>query len=378
MLPIKNTDRECRENLSKSFYSTICLLGIFFFSCYVVSCKNTEKSDQDEKENKLEYTPQINEVEVITLERIPFKKQLLSNGKLVAKRKALLSFESSGIISSIKVENGSYVQKGATIAELDHSSTLINLQSAKINLQKAEFEMFDHLVGLGYKARDTLSIDKELFESVKMQSGYTYARSEYLRVENEAKKRYLIAPFSGKIADISGKLYEQTSGTFCTIIDDREFYIDFFVMSSELSFCKKGMDVKVVPFGIESVESHGKITNINPTVNTNGQVIVTALVKNNNKLIDGLDVKVVVEDEIKNQLVVPKSAVVVRDGLDVVFTYTDDGLAHWVYVKIISANENSYIIEANKDRSAILNEGDKIIISGNLNLADKSEVTIKQ
>ncbi len=95
-------------------------------------------------------------------------------------------------------------------------------------------------------------------------------------------------------------------------------------------------------------------------------------------MIDGIDVKVLVEKEAGNQLVVPKSAVVIRDGLDVIFTYTEDGFAHWVYVNILSANEDSYSIEANSERRAQLSEGDMVIVKGNLNLADKSKVSLKK
>ena len=90
-----------------------------------------------------------------------------------------------------------------------------------------------------------------------------------------------------------------------------------------------------------------------------------------------MNVKVVVERMIPGQLVVPRSAVVIRDNLDVLFTYTPDGRAHWTYVKILYSNGDSHVVTANTDRNATLNEGDQVIVSGNLNLADNSEVTLK-
>ena len=369
------------DNTKKHFLRGIVFIAcIFTITLYAISCKNSGNPTEDDADlTKMDYTPQVNEVEVITLERVPFKRQLVSNGKLVAKQKAQLSFASSGTISSIKAENGSYVHAGAVIANLDSRAALATVESAKVNLQRAELEMYDRLVGLGYQARDTISMSKELLESVKMQSGYKSALNEYARAKTELSMGTLTAPFSGKVADISKKVYEQAGGVFCTLINDRLFDLDFAIMSSELSFCQKGMKVKVLPFGANNQDAvYGAITNINPTVNSNGQIKITASVANNGALIDGIDVKVLVEKEAGNQLVVPKRAVVIRDHLDVIFTYTEDGFAHWVYVNILSANEDSYSIEANSERRAQLSEGDMVIVKGNLNLADKSKVSLKK
>jgi len=92
-------------------------------------------------------------------------------------------------------------------------------------------------------------------------------------------------------------------------------------------------------------------------------------------LTDGMNVRVAVRQKIAGQLVVPKSAVVIRDNLEVLFRYKE-GRAQWTYVHTSLANSREYVVEANRDRSAELDPGDLIIVSGNLNLADGSEVTL--
>ena len=47
-------------------------------------------------------------------------------------------------------------------------------------------------------------------------------------------------------------------------------------------------------------------------------------------------------------------------------------------MNILDSNSDSHAVTANADRGAILEAGDTVIISGNLNLADGSEVTLKQ
>ena len=79
--------------------------------------------------------------------------------------------------------------------------------------------------------------------------------------------------------------------------------------------------------------------------------------------------------QVADRLGVPKSAVVIRDNLEVLFRYKD-GRAQWTYVHTSLANSREYVVEANTDRGAELNPGDLVIVSGNLNLADGSEVTL--
>ena len=100
-----------------------------------------------------------------------------------------------------------------------------------------------------------------------------------------------------------------------------------------------------------------------------------AEVANDGTLTDGMNVRVAVRQKIAGQLVVPKSAVVIRDNLEVLFRYKE-GRAQWTYVHTSLANSREYVVEANRDRSAELDPGDLIIVSGNLNLADGSEVTL--
>lgn len=355
------------------------LICAFAVVAAVTSCGG-KKTSEEGKDGKLQYSPQVNEVEVITLERTDFARQLLSNGKLAASRKSALLFGTSGKIASINVKNGSVVGAGATIATLDRPDLRLALESADIALKKAEIDLYDFLAGQGYSAHDTASVSKDLLATARMRSGYTTAENGLSKAWYDISGTVLKAPFHGRVADVKLRRYDQYSGTepFCTIIDDRALDVDFTVMESEYSFLSIGLPVKIRPFAAEGKEYAGKITGINPSVDSKGQIFVRAQVTNDGSLIDGMNVKVIVERMIPGQLVVPRSAVVIRDNLDVLFTYTPDGRAHWTYVKILYSNGDSHVVTANTDRNAALNEGDQVIVSGNLNLADNSEVRIKE
>ena len=68
-----------------------------------------------------------------------------------------------------------------------------------------------------------------------------------------------------------------------------------------------------------------------------------------------------------------------RDGYDVLFVYNPNtGKAEWRYVDILQSNSTSHVVAANKAKNARLEEGEAVIVSGNLNLAEGSDVEISE
>ena len=344
-----------------------------------VSC-GTSGDSALRDDGRLEQTAYENEVEVMTLEMKDFHRQLLTNGIVHARTRAGMVFTTAGVLSSVKVSNGDHVSKGQRIAEVNRPDLVLSLREAENSMSKAEFDLLDFLAGQGYYGSDTTGVSKEVMSMARMRSGYNAARISLARIRNEVAGTQLVAPFSGRVAGISLKSYDQasTSQVFCTILDDSVLDVDFKVMESEYSFLEKGLTVKISPYADITKAYYGKISEINPVVESNGQISVRAQMYNDGALLDGMNVKVMVERTVSGQLVVPKSAVVIRDDMDVLFTYTDDGKAHWTYVNVLQSNSDSYVVSANADRGAALQVGDHVIVSGNLNLADGSEVVLKK
>lgn len=341
-------------------------------------CRQGEKETDNSRDSRLQYEPEKNEVEVMTLKRTVFTRQLISNGKLSARARSSLSFRGTGTIDQVNAGNGETVQAGTVIAALDRTDKSIALQSARIAMDKAELDLYDVLAGQGYMDKDTSSVPAPVMKMARMRSGYDAARNSLRQAEYEYAGAVLTAPFTGKVADIKLNQYDQSSSEpFCTLIDDSSFNVDFTVLESEYGFLEKGLKVRVTPFSGDSRHLYGTITSINPTVDKNGQVSVTATVENDGSLIDGMNVKVTVEKDVPGQLVVPKSAVVIRDNLEVLFRHKD-GKALWTYVHTVMSSGDSYAVVPNTDRGAELNEGDEVIISGNLNLADGSSVAVRK
>lgn len=340
-----------------------------------VSCgQNKGTGNGDEM---LEYSPQVNEVEVIRLEETDFQWQLLANGKLSASKRSRLPFRTAGVITEINVKNGQRVSEGEVLGRQDSREQALALESARISFAKAELDLYDNIAGLGYPARDTSGVPAGILAVARTRSGYNAAANALRQAEYVFGNTILKAPFTGVVADVAYRQYDMTgSDPFCTLVDDSAFDVDFMVLESEYPNVSAGMDVTVTPFVDGNRSMTGRIISVNPAVDKNGQVLVRARVSNDGSLVDGMNVRVKVESPVPGRLVVPKSAVVIRDRQHVLFRYKG-GKALWTYVNVLMSNSGSYAVEANTERGATLSAGDTVIVSGNLNIADGSEVILK-
>ena len=345
-----------------------------------VSCGDDKPKEQEADPNKKEFIQTVNLVDTIILRRGEFLSQLISNGKLRAYQKSDLNFRgSSGPVQKLSVSNGQPVAAGTIIAEVDTRNAQEAIYSARLEMQRVYLDLQNKLLDFGYHIEDSLSIPPEVFRVAKLRSGYDGAAASLKKAELDLDNCYIRAPFAGKIANLKTKLYENVKeGAFCTLVNDASFDVEFNVLETELSNVRAGQAVKMATFADPNRHFTGRVTNINPSVDEKGQILVTANIPNPGGLIDGMNVKIYVENSVSGKLIVPKNAVLVRDNHEVLFRMSPEGKAMWTYVVVEMSNSTSHAVHANLDRGAELAEGDAVIISGNLNLADNSEVEVAQ
>lgn len=345
----------------------------------MVSCEGSTDKTPEATDNKIQRAEAVNYVDTIHIRESVFRSELVSNGKLRARKKSDLKFSVAGIVDVLNVKNGSKIGQGAVIASVESGEAALRLKQAQSRFEKAKIDLADALLGFGYTSGDTTNVKPGHLQTAKIRSGYDAAADDIVSARMALDKCKLQSPFEGKIANLKTKLHENPKGDFfCTVIDDSSFDIEFAVLESELKNIREGQQVKVTTFVEPQKKYTGTINSINLMVDEKGQILVAANITNPGGLIDGMNVKVYVENDVPNKLVVPKSAVLIRDNLEVLFRMTPQGKTIWTYVLIEAANSDSYAVIANADRGADLSAGDAVIIGGNLNLADNVDVEAKQ
>ncbi|MDR0845295.1 MAG: efflux RND transporter periplasmic adaptor subunit [Tannerella sp.] len=346
------------------------VIGLFIG---IIACSDGKKGDGEDDQSVETVLPDIvNEVTVIPLTLSEFNHELISNGKLSAKQSADLRFASSEPVAAIYVKNGDRVSKGAKIAELSAFRLNNRTAQAKDALDRAKLELQDVLIGQGFAlVEDSSKAPPATMQLARTKSGYEQALVQYQLALYEEENAVLTAPFDGIVANLFAKPFNTASVTdvFCTILDSRNLEASFSVLESELPLIRTGDKVIVTPFALPDGKTEGRISEINPLVDVNGMVQVKASVVNSGKLFEGMNVRVSIQRLLGKQLVIPKEALVLRSGKQVVFTL-DKGKAFWNYVHTGLENAGHYtIVDGLKD-------GDVVITGGNINLAHETTVKV--
>lgn len=354
------------NQILKNFTILIVFIGVF-------SC-TSEKAKDEKSYSKTAQKKEEIKVKTTEVKKENFELELVSNGKAVASRKALLNFIVSDIIERVTVCNGQRVKKGQMLACVDKYKSEQALYDADLAVKKSMLDLESQLISSGYSFKDTTDIPKRHFYIMKLRSGHISANNSYAKALHEYNNTIVKAPFSGVVADLEAKAFNQSSAykSLCTIIDDSKMEIDFEVLETEISYLKKSMKVEVSPFANQSIKLIGVITEVNPHIDENGMVKIKALIDNKPAhLVDGMNVSILIKREIENKLIIPKSAVLTRQGKKVVFVYKG-GKAIWTYVT--TGYENSTMVSIEKG----LNEGDEVIYENNLGLSHEANVVKKR
>ena len=208
-------------------------------------------------------------------------------------------------------------------------------------------------------------------ELARTRSGYDQALTQYRLAQYDEDHATLTAPFDGVVANLFAKPFGMASPSevFCSVIGMDGMDASFGVLESELPLIGKGDPAGVSAYSAGGKTIVGYISEINPVVDEGGMVKVKATVPSSGEWFVGMNVWVSVRRSLPDQLVVPKTAVVLRSGKHVVFTY-ENGKAHWHYVQLGLENSSEYTVTEG------LTEGELIIIDGNMNLAHEATVTV--
>lgn len=349
-----------------------CLLGLVMI--LLIACSGAGKEESEQGVATV-LPSDNNEVTIQVLKRQTFEHELVSNGKVVAGGLADLRFETGGVVAHIYVKNGERVRRGQKLAELDKFRLTNKTIQARNTLDKAKLELQDVLIGQGYPVGDTSKVPADIMQLARVKSGYDQSLSQYELAKYEEEHATLTAPFDGMVANLFSKPYNvaSTSEAFCTIVGTQGMEADFTVLESELPLIKNGDRVIITPYSDATARYEGRIVQINPLVDDKGMVKVKAVADGKGKLFSGMNIRVNVYRSLGKQLVIPKSAVVLRSGKQVVFTLKE-GQAKWNYVQTGLENAENYaLVEGTGDK---LVEGDTIIVTGNVNLAHEAPVKV--
>lgn len=309
-------------------------------------------------------------VKVAVLSDSEFNATVVSNGHIHARASIDLFAPQTGIVSKVFVHNGQNVTKGQKLVEIDKIKLESEKRRIKSELEQSKLDLQDVLIGQGYDPAKPELVPADVMQLARVRSGLEKAETSYADILADIEDFTIKSPINGVVANMSAvpSSTATPSDPVCRIISNSLMDVEFPVLESELPMVGVGAAIEVRPLANENIYT-GRVVEINPLIDENGQVNVKAEISGTAGLIDGMNARIRVNRGLGQRLAVPKSAVVLRQNRQVVFTH-HNGQAIWNYVTTGLENIDSYeIVEG-------LNPGDSVIISGNENLAHEAPVII--
>lgn len=343
------------------------------FALLMSACSGSEKNESSNKlAGEATFSDAPTRVRVKPVKQEVFHFELVSNGRVQAGRKVDLKFQSTEIIEQIYVRNGQKVTKGSKLASLETIRLENALLIAEDNYERAKLDLQDILIGQGFVLSEQDSIPESILRIAKVKSNFQQNQINADNARYNLASATLVAPFDGVVANMNQQAcnYPATSEPFCTILDLDHPEVRFMILENERSMVRVGETVLIAPFSNSEELSTGVVSEMNPMVDKNGMIEVKAVMNNPKQMFyEGMNVRVRVQRAVEQALIIPKSALLLRNNRKVVFVAKENS-AQWVYVQTGLENSESFTVTEG------LQEGDSVIYEGNFNLAHEAPILV--
>jgi RND family efflux transporter MFP subunit len=275
--------------------------------------------------------------------------------------------ETQGKITSLNFKLGQYVQEGDLLAVIDEKLKQLNYESAKINADKLkkDYRRIENLFEGKISSEQELDIARTDYESANVTLSEAEKQLSYTRITS---------PIAGTITakSIDKGDYVNVGNAVASVINTSKLKVKLNASESDAYYLKAGNKVNISTNIYPGVNYEGVITFVGSSSNASHNYPVEIEMQNNSDhpLKAGTFVKVKVDiSSGKSGLFIPRKALIgsIKD-------------AQVYAAKDRKANLTDIIIGGKSDSElevlSGLKEGDKVIVSGQVNLSDNKSIKI--
>lgn len=270
----------------------------------------------------------------------------------------------AGRITKINVEIGDFVKEGQILAEIDKAQLL----QAQLQLQNQEVEL-QRLKSLYEEG----GLSQSDYDAIQMQ--YNVLKTQ---VENLIDNTTLRSPINGVVTarnyDV-GDMYAMSMPIF-TVEQIVPVKLLVGVSETDYSKVKKGDSVVVTADAIPGKTFYGKVNRIYPTVDPATRTFtVEVKIDNNYKTLrPGMFVRATINFGTNTNVVIPDVAVVKQQGSGERFVYVLNADNTVTYKKVVLGRRMGAEYEVLEG----LEDGDRIVIGGQIRLKDGVKVIVNE
>jgi RND family efflux transporter MFP subunit len=340
------------------------IAGIILIAAFVIKLRSN-KETATERVYHYDKEQAINvQVEVVELEEI--NANLSYTGTFEPNKESKISAETQGKINAVLVEEGSIVNKGQSLIQLDNSLLQLQLQAVDVQIEGLEADV----------KRYTILAQSDAIQGVQLEKtalGLKAATIQKAILLEQISKTTIRAPFSGIVTMQFTELgaFAAPGVPLLQLTDLSQLKFTINTSENELDHFQKGGSYPVYADIYPDQLLAGKVTLIGSKANMGGSYPIQITVKNiqGYKIKAGMFGSVNVQEEAgKKGMLIPSSAVVGTAGQPQVYVVRD-GKAMLQDIVITSKIQDKSLVDKG------VNEGDVIVVTGLINLFDGANVT---
>ena len=338
-----------------------------------------------------------------------------AEGTVRARHKSEIKFERAGRIDRVYVREGQRVGRGQVLLRLDDRELKLSLEEATsrylqglgrlaveedteleakdaertLEGQRAELEKreragelpreerLDRELELGMTAVRDGAYRRELLE---VRSGVAAARADAARLRIELERTEVRAPFAGVVSNLELNPGEnvQIGQTACRLVDDVNVEAAVGVLESDLAMVAVGKPALLeVPALGQSIPLTVDVIDSEVAADSRTCRVLLRLRSDEQRVKPGMFVRAAIAGEVfADRLLVPREAIVSRDGRPVIFKVEGDR-ALWVYVQL--GQQNDQLVEiARIDQGGPLDPGTQVVVSNHLTMTHNAKIKVKE
>jgi RND family efflux transporter MFP subunit len=334
---------------------------------------------------------------------------LQATGYVVARRQATISAQIIGTLTEVSVDEGAHVKQGQILARLDPTAYQAQLDSAKaqyaaaqagvararatLQQDRANAARMNAVVARGYvskqdaqQANTLVDTDEAALDAAIKQA--QAAKDQVRAAQVNVDFTIIRAPFDGVVTDKAAEVGEIVSpytsggggiaGGLATIVDMNSLEVDVDVNEAYISRVVPGMPVEAVLDAYPDWNIPAHVIAIIPSADKSKATVKVriAVDQKDPRIIPQMGVRVsFLEKQDANRkplpgVLVPKSAIVQRDGKDVVFVVKD---GHAERTAVTTGADFSDLKQVTQGLSA----GAEVVTTPSADLKDGEKVQVK-
>lgn len=300
-----------------------------------------------------------------------FEDRVEALGTLRANETIVLTATVTEPVTAINFEDGQRVKAGDILIEMMSKQEAAELDAEQATVEEArrQVERLQPLVKDGAASKSILD---------QRQREYETARARLDEVKSRISDRVITAPFDGVLGlrNISVGAVLQPGMKITTLDDDSTMKLDFSVPAVFLSAIKTGLEIEAKSNSFDGKTFKGTIVSIDSQIDPiTRSMTVRAIIPNEEHLLKpGLLMSVEILKDPRKAIIIPEESVIPvgrETHVFVVETLEGKDIAKKRAVKLGSRRPGDVeILEG-------LNEGEKIVTHGTMNVSDGAVVTVK-